>query len=106
MQGSKIAIGLKPPTKDHWNIALDPILPWILADSQSRRKAQQATQAEEEGSKEAGTSQPKVPTHGEPPVVQARGGGKSLPMKMVPNRERVYMQNPRMYSRPPPPDDA
>ena len=89
MQGLKIAIGLKPPAKDHWNIALDPVLPWILADSWSRRKAQQAAQAEEEGSKEAGTSQPEVPTHGEPPVVQVRGGGKSLPTKMVPDRERV-----------------
>ena len=33
MQGQKIAIDLKPPAKDHWNIALDLILPWILEDS-------------------------------------------------------------------------
>ena len=39
MQGQKIAIDLKPPTKDHWNIASDLILPWILEDSQQRRKA-------------------------------------------------------------------
>ena len=89
VQGSKIAIVLKPPTQDHWNIALDPILPWILADSLSQRKAQQAAQAEEEGSKEAGTSQPKVPTNGKPPGIQIGGGGKSLPMKTVPDRERV-----------------
>ena len=87
MQGLKIAIVLKPPTQDHWNIALDPILPWILVDSWSRREAQQAAQAEEEGSKEAGTSQPEVPTHGEPPGIQIGGGGKLLPMKMVPDRE-------------------
>ena len=87
IQGSKIAIGLKPPTKDHWNIALGPILPWILEDSWSRCKAQQATQAKEQGLKEAGTSQPEVPTHGEPPGVQVGGGGKSLPMKTVPIRE-------------------
>ena len=89
IQGSKIAIGLKPPAKDHWNIALDPGLPWILEDSRGRCKAQQAAQAEEKGPEEAGTSQPEVPTHGEPPGVQAGGGGKSLPTKMVPNRERV-----------------
>ena len=89
VQGSKIAIVLKPPAQDHWNIALDPILPWILADSQSRHEAQQAAQAEEEVSKEAATSQPEVPTHGEPPGIQIGGGGKSLPMKTVPNRERV-----------------
>ena len=39
MQGPKIAIGLKPPTKDHWNIASDLILPWILEDSQQQHKA-------------------------------------------------------------------
>ena len=87
MQGSKIAIVLKPPTQDHWNIALEPILPWILVDSQSQRKAQQVAQAEEEGPKETGMSQPEVPTHGEPPGIQIGGGGKSLPMKTVPNRE-------------------
>ena len=89
IQGSKIAIVLKPPTQDHWNIALDPILPWILADSWSRCEAQQAAQAEEEGSKEAGTSQLEVPTHGEPPGIQIGGSGKSLPPKTVPDREQV-----------------
>ena len=33
MQGQKIAIDLKPLAKDHWNIASDLILPWILEDS-------------------------------------------------------------------------
>ena len=89
MQGSKIAIVLKPPTQDHWNIALDPVLPWILADFRSRHEAQQAAQAEEEGSKEAGTFQPEVPTHGEPPGILIGGSGKSLPTKTVPNREQV-----------------
>ena len=32
-QGQKIAIDLKPPTKDHWNIASDLVLPWMLEDS-------------------------------------------------------------------------
>ena len=86
-QHLKIAIVLKSPTQDHWNIALDPILPWILAHFRSRRKAQQVAQAEEEGSKEAGTSQPEVPTHGEPPGIQIGGSGKSLPPKTVPDRE-------------------
>ena len=34
MQGQKIAIDLKPLTKDHWNIASDLILPWTLEDTQ------------------------------------------------------------------------
>ena len=99
IQGSKIAIVLKPPAEDHWNIALDPILPWILANSQSQREVQQATQVEEEGSKEAGTSQPEVPTHGEPPGIPIGGSGKLLPMKMVPNRERVLETTHKILGR-------
>ena len=33
VQGQKIAIVLKPPAKDHWNIASDVVLPWIFEDS-------------------------------------------------------------------------
>ena len=99
IQGSKIAIVLKPPTEDHWNITLDPVLPWILADSQSRCEAQQVAQAEEEVSKEAGTSQPEVPAHGEPPGIQIGGGDKSLPMKTVPNRERVLKTTREILGR-------
>ena len=46
-------------------------------------------QAEEEGSKGAEMSQAEAPTHGEPPEVQVGGGGKALPTKTVPDRERV-----------------
>ena len=53
----KIAIDLKPPTKDHWNIASDPILPWILEDSRQPCKAKQVAQAQEEKSKGAKASQ-------------------------------------------------
>ena len=58
-------------------------------ESQSHREAQQAAQAEEEVSKEARTSQPEVPAHGEPPRILIGGGDKSLPTKKVPNREQV-----------------
>ena len=40
MQGQKIAIDLKPPAKDHWNIASDLILSWMLEDSRQQREAQ------------------------------------------------------------------
>ena len=68
-------------------------------ESQSQRKAQQAAQAEEEGSKEAGTSQPEVPTHGEPPGIPIGGSGKSLPMKTVPDRERVLATTRKILGR-------
>ena len=87
MQGQKIAIDLKPPAKDHWNIALDPILPWILEDSQQQHKAKRAAQAQEERSKGAKASQTEAPTPGEPPEFEAGGSGKVFPTKMAPNRE-------------------
>ena len=99
MQGLKIAIVLKPPTQDHWNIALDPVLPWILVESRSQCKAQQAAQAEEEVSKEAGMSQPEVPAHGEPPGIPIGGGGELLPMKTVPDRERVLKTTHEILGR-------
>ena len=70
-----------------------------MADSQSRREAQQAAQAEGEVTKEAGTSQPEVPAHGEPPGIQVGGGGKSLPMKTVPDRERVLETTLKILGR-------
>ena len=87
MQGQKIAIDLKPPAKDHWNIALDLILPWILEDSLQLRKAERAAQAQEERLKGAKTSQTEAPTPGEPPELEVGGSGKAIPTKMAPNRE-------------------
>ena len=51
MQGLKIAIDLKPPTKDHWNIELDVIFPWILEDSRQQRVAMRVAQSREVRSK-------------------------------------------------------
>ena len=64
MQGQKMAIDLKPHAKDHWNIASDLILPWILEDFRQRCEAKRVAQAQEERSK----------------------GAKVLPTKMAPNR--------------------
>ena len=87
MQGLKIAIDLKPPAKDHWNIALDPILPWILEDSWQRREAKRAAQSQELRSKGATMPQTEAPTPEEPPELKVGGSGKVLPTKMAPNRE-------------------
>ena len=89
MQGQKIAIDLKPPTKDHWNITSDLILPWILEDSRQQCEAKQVSQAQGERSKGAKASQTEAPIPGEPPELEAGGSGKVLPTKMAPNRERV-----------------
>ena len=62
VQGQKIAIDLKAPAKDHWNIALDPILPWMLEDSQQRCMARRVAQSQEVRSKGAMVSQTEAPT--------------------------------------------
>ena len=43
-QGQKIALSLKPPSKDQWNIALDLILPLTLDESRQQCEAKQAAQ--------------------------------------------------------------
>ena len=83
MQGQKIAIDLKPPTEDHWNIASDLILPWILEDSQLRCEAKQAAQVQEERLKGAKASQTEAPTPGEPPELEVGGSGKALQQRWL-----------------------
>ena len=89
MQGPKIAIDLKPPTKDHWNIALDLILPWMLEDSRQQCATKRAAQSQEVRLKGAMASQTGAPTPAEPPELKVGGSGKALLTKMAPNRERV-----------------
>ena len=88
-QGWKIAICLEPSAKDHWNIALDLVLPLVLEDSRQRCKAKQAAQAQEEKFKGAKVSQTEAPTPGESPQLETGGSDKVLPTKMAPDREQV-----------------
>ena len=68
-------------------------------ESQSQCKSQEAAQTEKEVSKEAGMSQLEVPAHGEPPGIQIGCGDKSLPMKTVPDRERVLKTTREILGR-------
>ena len=88
-QGPKIAIGLKPPAKDHWNIKSDLIFPWILEDSWEQRAATRAAQSQEVRLKGSTASQVEAPTSGGSPELQARSSGKAPPTKTAPNREWV-----------------
>ena len=56
-QGQKIAIGLEPSAKDHWNITLDLALLLILEDSRQQCKAKRTAQAQEEKSEGVKVSQ-------------------------------------------------
>ena len=87
MQGWKIAIDLKAPAEDHWNIALDPILPWMLEDSRQRCAARRVAQSQEVRSKGETVSQTEAPTSEEPPELKAGGSSKVLLTKTAPDRE-------------------
>ena len=87
LQGPKIAIDLKAPTKDHWNITSDVILPWMLEDFQQRRTAKRVAQSQEMSSKGAMASQTEAPTPEEPRELEVRGSGKVFPTKMALDRE-------------------
>ena len=99
MQGLKIAIDLKPPAKDHWNITLDLILPWMLEDSWQRCTAKRAAQSQEMRSKGTMASQTEAPTPEEPHKLEVRGSGKVLPTKMAPDRERVLETTHKILER-------
>ena len=83
MQDPKIAIDLKAPAKDHWNITLDMILPWMLEDSLQRCMAKRVAQSQEMRSKGATVSQTEAPTPEEPHELEVVGSGKVLPKRRL-----------------------
>ena len=81
-QSPKLAITLKPPSKDYWNTASDLVLPLIQGQLQERREVKQAALRLEEGSAGAEVS----PTAESTPV-------ESLPMEAEGNREASSRQH-------------
>ena len=86
-QGQKIALSLKPPSKDHWNIASDLVLPLTLDASRQRCKAKRVAQGLEGRSKGVEVSPTEAPTPGESPQIEVGGSGKALPIKTAPHGE-------------------
>ena len=82
-------LSLKPPSPDHWNIALDLVFSLILNESRQRREAKRAAQGLEGRSKGVKVSPTKAPTPGESPQLEAGGSGAALPPKTALYRERV-----------------
>ena len=99
MQGPKIAIDLKPPAKDHWNIASHLILPWMLEYSRQRCTAKQVAQSQEMRLKGAMAPQTEAPTPEKPCELEAGGSGKVLPTKMAPDREQVLETTCKILER-------
>ena len=74
MQGPEMAINLRPPSSDHWNIAMDLILP--LAVDTFRRWQDAKWGAELEGAK---ASPKEAPAPRESPQVVVGSSGATLP---------------------------
>ena len=65
-QGQKRALGLKPPSLDHWNIASDLVLPLALDECKQWCEARQEVQGLEGKSKKAKVSPTEAPAQGHP----------------------------------------
>ena len=86
-QGQKRVLSLKPPSPDHWNIALDLILPLALDESRRWREAKQVAQGLEERPEGAKLSLIEVPTPRESLQPEMGGSGAALPIETIPPRE-------------------
>ena len=62
-----MAVSLRPPSEDHWNIASDLVLPLTLDTSRQRRKAKRAAQGLEGKPEGAKVSPTEAPTPWESP---------------------------------------
>ena len=82
-QSPKLAITLKPPSKDHWNTASDLVLPLIQDMLQQRREAKQAALHLEEGSEGAEVSPTEASAPGKSLLVEAEGNGENSSRQRV-----------------------
>ena len=78
-QSLKMAVNLRPPSNDHWNIASDLILPLIQGTLRQQREAKQAALHQEERSEGAEASPTEVSALGKSLQVEAEGSREALP---------------------------
>ena len=84
-------LGLKPPSLDHWNIALDLVLPLALDECKRRRKAQQVVQGLEGRSEKVKVSPTEAPAPAASPQLMEGSSGAALPIKTAHHGERVLV---------------
>ena len=89
-QGQKRVLGLKPPSTDHWNIALDLVLPLALDECKQQRKARQVVQGLEGRSAKVKVSPTEAPAPAESPQPVAGSSGAALPIKTTHHGEQVF----------------
>ena len=74
-----MALGLQPLSTDHWNIALDLVLPLALEECRQQCEARQAVQGLEGRSEKVKVSPMKAPAPAESPQpVAGSSGSESL----------------------------
>ena len=89
MQGPKMAINLRLPSGDHWNIASDLVLP-LTVDTFRRRREAKHTEQDLEGESEGAEVSPKeAPAPGKAPQVVAGGSRAALPTETTHQGERA-----------------
>ena len=88
-QGQKRVLSLKSPSTDHWNIALDLVLPLALDECRQRCEARQVVQGLEGRSEGVKVSPTEAPTPAESPQPVAGSSGAALPIKTAHHGERV-----------------
>ena len=87
-QGSKMVISLRPPSKEHWNIESDLILPLTKDTYQRRLEAKRADQDPERESVGAGASPREMPVPEEAPLAIAGSSKTASPTETTHQGER------------------
>ena len=89
MQGPKMAINLRLPSSDHWNIISDLVLPVTVDTYRQQREAKHAEQDLEGRSAGAEVSPEQAPAPGKAPQVGAGGSKAAFPTETTHQRERA-----------------
>ena len=89
MQGPKMAINLRPPSSDHWNIVSDLVLPLTVDKYKQRCEAKRAEQDPEGESAGAEVSPKEAPAPRKAPQVVAGGSKAASPTETTHQGERA-----------------
>ena len=89
IQSPKMAVNLRPPSNDHWNIVSDLILPLIQGTLRQRCEAKQVALHQKERSEGAEASPTEVSALGKSLQVEAEGSREAPPGESVLPKQRV-----------------
>ena len=89
MQGPKMAMNLRPPSHDHWNIVSDLVLPMAIDMFRQWREAKRTEQDPEGRSAGAEVSLKETPAPGKTPQVVAGDSKAALPTESVHQGEKT-----------------